>query len=425
MKIYCSGIGGIGLSAYAALQNAAGHTVYGSDRSDSPLLEDLRSQGITIFLEQDGTHLPDDLDLFVYSEAIPADAPERKRAAELEVEQKSYFQALGAMSKNSTVIAVCGTHGKSSTTSMAAKVLVDAGIDPTVVVGTKVPDLDGRNWRKGASNVFLLEACEYRRSFHYLSPDIILMTNTDGDHFDYYKDEADFQQAFVDFLKLLPPDGVVISHLSDKDNVHVIEESGAQSIDADSQPLVSLKTPGKHMQENAQLVLALADELNIEKEVVEAALADYKGCWRRLEHKGDGPHGVPVYDDYGHHPREIKPTIAALQKKYKKRRFVCVFQPHMHDRTLKLYDEFVHSFDKTDVVIIPYVFDARSDVEREHVDVDKLVADIAAASGAEVLNGESLEKTEQLLREEILQQGDLLLCVGAGDVTKLASRLVV
>ncbi len=150
MVIYCSGIGGIGLSAYAALQNAAGNVVRGSDRNDSALLEDLRTQGIEVFLSQDGTHVTADIDLFVYSEAVPPTAPERVKAKELGIEQKNYFEALGAISEPYDLIAICGTHGKSTTTAMAAKVFVDAGLDPTVVVGTKSPDLGGRNWRKVA-----------------------------------------------------------------------------------------------------------------------------------------------------------------------------------------------------------------------------------------------------------------------------------
>ncbi|MDP7247930.1 MAG: Mur ligase domain-containing protein, partial [Candidatus Peribacteraceae bacterium] len=152
MKIYCSGIGGIGLSAYAAMQNANGHEVLGSDRAESELLNDLRSQGISISLNQDGTYIPEDVELFVFTEAMPKDAPEMVRARELGVKMQNYFEALGDLSLGFKVIAVCGTHGKSSTVAMAARVLIDAGVDPSVVVGTKLKELDGRNWRKGNSD---------------------------------------------------------------------------------------------------------------------------------------------------------------------------------------------------------------------------------------------------------------------------------
>nr|MBP9750716.1 hypothetical protein [Candidatus Peribacteraceae bacterium] len=211
MIIFCSGIGGIGLSAYASLQKAAGHDVSGSDANDSALVQRLRADGITVSLSQDGSALPDGCELFVYSEAITPDAPERRLARERGIRSISYFAAVGEISKGKTLIAVSGTHGKSSTTAMVARLLIEAGFDPTVVVGTKLRELDGRNFRVGKSEWFVLEACEYRRSFHYLSPSIALVTNVDGDHFDAYKDLAEYQQSFVEFLQLLPSDGPVIT----------------------------------------------------------------------------------------------------------------------------------------------------------------------------------------------------------------------
>ena len=422
MKIYCSGIGGIGLSAYASLQNADGHTVLGSDRSESALTNTLIEQGITIFYGQDGSHIEEDCDLFVYSEAIPKDAPERRKAEEFGIRQLSYFKALGELSKEFRVIAVCGTHGKSSTTSMAAKVLTDAGLDPTVVVGTKVPDLDCLNWRKGASNLFLLEACEYRSSFHNLSPDIVLMTNVDGDHFDAFGSIEEYQQAFADFLKLLPEDGIIITYFSDPACLRLAEESGRRVIDADVTSIPKISVPGKHMQRNAQLAASLAKELGISEDCSQKSLQQYKGCWRRMELKGTY-NSIPVIDDYGHHPTEVKATISAVKEAYSDKRLVCVFQPHMHDRTLKLYDEFLESFALVDVLIIPNIYDARSDVERDHVDVDTFVEDIKKHGPKNVINGKSLKDTETLLKE-ILKEGDVLLCMGAGDITELAEWMV-
>ena len=424
MKIYCSGIGGIGLSAYAALRNAEGHTVMGSDRAESELMEDLRTQGIEVFLEQDGSHLPDDLDLFVYSEAIPKEAPERKRATELGVRQLSYFGGLGELSKDFRVIAVCGTHGKSSTVAMAARVLIDAGLDPSIVVGTKLPELQGRNWRKGQSDLFLLEACEYRRSFHHLSPDIVLMTNVDGDHFDAFDSVEEYQQAFKEFLNLLPAEGTVITHLSDTDCAHVVEGLDRSVFDTEGLPLPELKTPGRHMQENAQLVLGLGDILRIDRNAVLASLAEYAGCWRRMEVKGECGEGVTVIDDYGHHPREIRAVLSALKGAEPDRRLVCVFQPHTHDRTIKLYDDFVTAFSDADHVVVSDVYDARSDIETEKVDMKKFVSDIAAKSGVECMAGGSLDSAKSLLTDEILRPGDVVLTLGAGTITQLSDDLV-
>ena len=422
MKIYCSGIGGIGLSAYASLQKEAGNEVMGSDRTKSDLTQELEKQGIQVFYDQDGENVPKDADLFVYSEAIPVDAPERKRAQEYGIEQQSYFKALGELSHDHFCVAICGTHGKSSTVAMAAKMLIDTGKDPTVVVGTTVSDLLGRNWRKGSGDIFLMEACEYRRSFLHLSPNIIIMTNADGDHLDAFEGVEDYKKAFVEFLNLLPEDGVVITHASDPDCKKIALQSGKKTIDAYQFALPELSVPGTHMQQNAQLVLALADHLGIDAAGAQLALKEYRGCWRRMELKGSF-RDIPVIDDYGHHPLEITATLEAIKEKFTEKRIVCVYQPHMHDRTFRFYDDFVVSFSDADLVIVPDIYDARSDVETNLVDVDKFVEDIKKGSDTEAINGRSLEETERILRDEILQSGDLLLVMGAGNVTDLATKM--
>ncbi len=424
MKIYCSGIGGIGLSAYAALQAANGHTVFGSDRSDSALLDDLRSQGITIHLSQDGSAITPDLDLFVFSEAIPADAPERVKAREFGIQSVSYFEALGELSREYFVIAVCGTHGKSSTTAMVAKLLIDAGKDPSVVVGTKMKELNGRNWRKGASDIFIVEACEYRRSFRFISPDIALMTNVDGDHFDAFASMDDYHSAFVDFLKQLPDSAPVITHGDDTDCMTVAKTSGHPVLNADTFPLITLATPGEHMRQNARLALALAEHLKIDESFAQKSLSTFSGTWRRMEVKGERADGITIVDDYGHHPIEIRATLSAMREQFGDRRIICVFQPHTHDRTKKLYREFTESFFDADVVIIPDIYVARQDIETDTVDVDVFVADIKDASGVEAINGQSLTTTQALLSKHIMQTDDVVITMGAGTITSLSDRLL-
>lgn len=422
VKIYCSGIGGIGLSAYASLQNASGHQVLGSDRTDSALLEDLRNQGIAVTLEQDGSGLPEDLDLFVYSEAIPEDAPERRRAKELSVRQISYFQALSELSKGYTVIAVCGSHGKSSTTAMAAHVLTQAGLDPTVVVGTKVPDLDGKNWRKGKSGIFLLEACEYRGSFLHLHPSIILLTSLDWDHVDAYPTQELYKDAYKDFVARLPQNGTLITHMQDNACAGLARESGKTIIDADRQKKLILSVPGRHMQENALFVQALAEALGVDVRSAEQSLLSFQGTWRRMEEIGES-NGIMYIDDYAHHPKEIFATTAAMRQKYPKKRLVCVFQPHMHDRTLHFYDDFVHAFIGSDVVILTDVYEARKEKKGEKADMEKLASDVRGIVKGRVQYTGSLEQTELQLRNE-LRSGDIVLFMGAGDITNLARKMV-
>lgn len=424
MNIFCSGIGGIGLSAYASHMRSKGHAVSGSDRADSLLLTDLRSQGITISLKQDGSAVAEALDLFVYSEAIPVDSPERRVAQGRGVRQISYFQALGELTAGKNLIAVCGTHGKSSTTAMISLLLTEAGKNPNVVVGTKLKELNGRNWRASPENLWVVEACEYRRSFHFLSPKIVLLTNADGDHFDAFSSAQEYEQAFVDFLKQLPEDGTVILHERDPQSVGIAECSGKQWIGADSEPLIDLKTPGLHMQQNAQLVLALAGKLGIDSARAESILREYAGSWRRMEVKGETASDVRVIDDYGHHPVEIRATLRAMREAYPDQRIVCVFQPHTHDRTLKLWDAFAGAFTDADAVIITNIYDARPDTEREMADVAKLTSAIERGSRTHAIDGVSLAHTETILREKILRKGDVLVVMGAGDVEWLAERMV-
>lgn len=402
----------------------AGHDVFGSDRAESPLIEDLRSQGIIVSLDQSGAALPEELDLFVYSEAIPDDAPERVAAQKKGIREISYPQAVGEFAKGKTLIAICGSHGKSSTTAMVARLLIEAGLDPTVVVGTKLKELNGRNWRQGSSEWFVLEACEYRRSFLFYEPSVILLTNADVDHLDYYKSQEDYRAAFVEFVQKLRTDGTLIAHVSDEESAAISKESGAKTLDADSEAMIALKTPGEHMQKNAQLALSLAKVLGIEATKATEILGGFSGTWRRMEEKGVILDDVLVIDDYGHHPVEIQATLKALSEAHPTRRLVCVFQPHTHDRTLKLYDDFIEAFVCADVVVIPNVYDARHQIETAAVDVPKFVHDIAECSGVEALNGTSLVDTEKLLRESVLQPHDLLVIMGAGDVTKLATSIV-
>lgn len=424
MNIFCSGIGGVGLSAYAALQRAAGHCVTGSDAVESALFEDLRSHGIAVTTAQDGGALDASMDLLVYSEAIPPDHPERRRAAELHIPCRSYFQALGDLSRGRMVIAVCGTHGKSSTTAMAARVLLAAGKDPTVVVGTKVPELDGRNWRKGGGRIFLLEACEYRKSFHFLSPDLILLTTVDGDHFDYYADVAAYEEAFTEFFRLLPAGGSVVLHGRDPASLRVARAAGCTVVDADAHPLPALSVPGRHMQENACLALGMAQVLGISQDSALSSLVGFQGTWRRMEVKGVRPDDILVVDDYAHHPREILATIAAMREQYPERRLVCVFQPHTHDRTRKLYEEFTRAFRSADVVVVPHVYAARKERDVQEVDFPRFLRDIGNASAVKVFGGFTLQETATFLQDTVLRPGDMLLCMGAGDITELARRMM-
>lgn len=423
MKVFCSGIGGIGLSAYASHLWAVGHDVSGTDKADSATVQSLKARGISVSFNQDGSAVPKDAELFVYSEAVPPESPERVKALELNIRQISYFAALGELTAGADVIAICGTHGKSSTTAMAAKVFIDAGLDPNVVVGTKTADLGGENWRKGKSDLWIVEACEYRRSFLYLKPKVIVMTNADGDHFDSFTSMDDYTHAFVEFASLLPEKGSVITHGNDKRVQSIVAEAKKILIDADTEELPALSVPGVHMQQNAQLVMALAKLRKIDEAKAKESLLGFAGSWRRMQVKGDTRLGVTVIDDYAHHPTEIRATIAAMKQKYPDRRLVCVFEPHTNDRTLKLWKEFTTSFQGVGQVLVTKVFDARPDKDSEKADVAKLAAEIGRTSKVACRPTASMEKTKVAL-DTLLMNDDVLLIMGAGNSTKLAAAMM-
>lgn len=399
--------------------HAGGHTVTGSDRSESALTKSLTENGISVSYIQDGSAISEDTELFVYSEAIPDDSPERMKAKNMKIKEQSYFEALGELTRGKQLIAICGTHGKSSTTAMATKVLIDAGLDPSVVIGTKMFELNGKNWRKGESDVWIVEACEYRKSFLHLDPKIIILTNVDGDHFDAFKNIKTYEDAFKEFFAKLPEDGIIITHASDTEAKKVSDAAKKKLIDADKEPLPTLRTPGLHMRHNGQLVLALAKHLKIETKTAMNALSTYHGSWRRMEEKGIVLDDVELIDDYAHHPIEISATLNALKEAHPDRRIVCVFQPHTHDRTITLWKEFTKSFVDADLVIIADVYDARPDIEHDRVDMKKFVRDIEKNSKKKTLEGHSLEETLGLLKKE-LKPHDLLLIMGAGTVSHLS-----
>lgn len=422
MKIFCSGIGGIGLSAYAGLMQACGHTVRGSDKAKTKLTESLIRSGIDVSYDQSGGGVTKDTDLFVYSEAIPKDAPERTKATELGITQMSYFQAVGALSKGKDVVCIAGSHGKSSTTAMIAKLCIDAGLDPTVLLGTTMKDMHDKNWHKGASDLWIIEACEYRKSFLYQYPKTIVLTTVDVDHFDAFKNQDEFDRAFIEFVKLLPNDGVLIGHGNDEHVARIARDAGHALTDADTEILPELSVPGLHMRQNAQLALAFARSRGIAMEAAKRSLYGFSGTWRRMEVRGTMENGALVIDDYGHHPIEIRATLKGIKEAYPNRRLLLVYQPHMHNRTKVLWNDFAHAFSNADLLLLSDVYDARPDTEDGGADMTQLAADIRKGSGTEVVPSGDLMSTLALTKEHA-KPDDVVVVMGAGTVTEIADAL--
>lgn len=415
-----TGVGGIGMSALAQLIALRGEQVSGSDREVSPTTELLESKGITVAIGQKEENVPEDTDLLIYTAAVPENNPERLRASELGIPQVSYFEALGSVSEEKRTVAIAGTHGKTTTTGMLARILKDAGVEPSAVVGSIVQDF-GSNYLPGTSDVFVVEACEYQRHFLTLAPEVLVITNIEFDHTDYYHDLADVQAAFRALIQKVPAHGSIVT---DVDHPHInplLEGVRAHVVDYTKEPAYELRAPGVFNQMNARAAAAAARVVapGIDEGTIIAALADFHGTWRRFEYKGTTSTGATVYDDYAHHPTAISETLRALRGKTEGRVFVA-FHPHLYSRTRDLMDGFARAFGDADEVLIAPIYPAR-EVDDGTVS-SELLAQRIRAEGVQA-RALSFDDIQAVLRREPVA-GDVVMTMGAGDIYKVANALV-
>lgn len=415
------GIGGIGMSALAQLLHDHGVTVTGSDREESPVTELLSGKGIAVCIGQKAENVPADADVVIYTEAVWEDNPERMRAKELGIPQHSYFDMLGKVSAGKKTIAVAGTHGKTTTTGMLAKILRDAGAAPSAIVGSIVRDF-GSNYLPGTSDWFVVEACEYKRDFMTLSPHILVVTNIEFDHSDYYRDLADVQSAFRDLMEKVPADGAIVTDPSHPGITPLLEGLSARIVDYTKEPEYMTQLPGIHNQANAQAAAAAAKTavVAIASQGVAQSLADFLGTWRRFEYKGRTSTGADIYDDYAHHPTAILRTLEELRRRAKDR-LIVAFHPHLFSRTRDLFEGFAASFANADKVYIAPIYPAREidDGTVSHHMLAKRIMEL----GVEAHGLNSFEEIEAVLQAEA-HEGDLIVTMGAGDIYKVADRLV-
>jgi UDP-N-acetylmuramate--alanine ligase len=404
-NVHCIGIGGIGLSAIARYCHAHGAKVTGSDGHASRVTDDLKNEGVIVYEGHSGSHVGEEVDLVIYTIAIKDTNPELAFARKRGVECLTYPEALGMLTKEYTTIAVCGTHGKTTTTAMVSSMLKACGKNPTVIVGSILSD-GGTNFLQGDSEYLVVEACEYKRSFLNLHPSHVLVTNIDEDHLDYYKDLSDIESAFQEFADKLPQEGGLVTH----HDVHLA--TSAKKINADNieRDSVTLSVLGEHNKSNAQLALALAKTLGLDEESARKGLLSFKGTWRRMEYKGIW-HDIAMYDDYGHHPTEIKATLQALREKYTQGKYtlIVVFQPHLFSRTKLLLNEFSESFSDADKICILPIYAAREQ-DDESISSEDLVELTHNA-----IFMESFEEIEKYVLSRP-HYNTVLVTIGAGDV---------
>jgi len=420
-KAHFTGIGGIGVSAIARMMLAEGKIVSGSDTSDSAIIDELRKLGAKIFLGHSADNVASDVDLIVYTPAVTADNAELKKADELGIPTLSYPEMLGLISKDKYTIAVSGAHGKTTTTAMIAKIIIDAGLDPTVIVGSLLKD-QGSNFVAGKSEYFVVEACEYKKSFLNLNPKIIVITNVDNDHLDYYGNLENIKKAFGEFASKLTKDGYLVCDPNDKNLKEIVKNAKCEIIDyAKINNNFNLKIPGEHNIKNAQAAMAVAKILGVDSKKAENSLESFEGTWRRFEYKGETKNGVLVYDDYGHHPTEIKATLKGAREFFGGKKIWCVFQPHLYSRTKLLLNDFGKSFGDADEIILADIYAAREPKD-EGIN-SKMLAEEITKNGGKARYMESFDKITGFLVENA-KKGDVIITMGAGDVFKIGENLL-
>lgn len=425
-KIYMVGIGGIGMSALAQMFQSQGKIVSGSDRSESPTTELLVKKGISVEIgdqsAQTGGSIPDGTDLLVYSDAVWPDHAIRKEATDKLIPELSYFQALGDISKTMRTVAVAGTNGKTTTTGMLAKILHDADASPTAVVGSIVRDFKS-NFLAGVSDLFVVEACEYKNHLLELDPEILVITNIELDHTDFFPNIEAVIETFRKAAHKVPKHGVIVTDPAAPHVAQVVAGAQARVVDYTQFAIGSLKLPGEFNKMNARAALAAAKaafpSLSLEAGV--KSLSEFQGSWRRFEYKGETPQGALVYDDYAHHPTAVEKTIVATREKFPDKRIVVAFHPHLYSRTRSFMNEFAHALAGADYTIVAPIFAAREahDPNISH----HMLAEKIRALGAEAAAADSFDEIRNILEKE--NANTVIITMGAGDIYKVAEEIIV
>lgn len=441
--VHMIGIGGIGVSALARLYRSRGIQVSGSDLARSEITDALKKQGIEVKI---GPHRSANLRLSVtrviYSAAIKPENPEIKAAISRRIPHQTYSEAVGELTRQYRTIAVAGSHGKSTTTALIGLMLSKAGLDPTVIVGTKLREFGNSNFRRGRSPAgrrarswLVIEADEYRASFLNYSPAVAVVTNIDREHLDFYKTVGRIEKAFLAFLMRITPNGRAVLNRDDRRLRRVAKRLRRARPDIRivwyslKDPLARkirevIRIPGAHNVSNALAAARAAHLCRAGPVTILAAIHAYRGAWRRFQNMGTF-YGARVMADYAHHPTEIKATLAATREKFPKSRIWCVFQPHHYERTRDLFHEFTAAFDACDGLLLLDIYEvAGRERSRRSPAINSLTLAQAisrrSTPAAYLANPRRLRK----LFARWLKPPDILLMMGAGDIWEMTKELM-
>jgi UDP-N-acetylmuramate--alanine ligase len=442
-KIHFIGIGGISMSGLAEILIKNSYKISGSDMQSSHITNKLKEKGAEIYIGHNGDNIKD-VDLVVYTAAISPENPEFLKAKELNLPLMDRAEFLGHIMKGHKYnVAVSGTHGKTTTTSMICHITLKEDVDPTILVGGELDIIDG-NVLAGNGEYFITEACEYKASFLRFFPYIGTILNIDADHLDYYRDINHIKDTFIQFINLIPKDGYLIACIEDENVKEILSshnydcnmltyglnegilqgkniyynEFGCATFDVYKEGLmlfqISLNVPGQHNVLNALASIGTALSLNFSESSIIDGLSSYGGTHRRFELKGTKD-GITVIDDYSHHPTEIRACLNAT-KNYPHHKIYCVFQPHTYTRTLSLFEDFSNAFSGVDNLILADIYAARE--TDTGVVSSTMLGDRIRQKNVNCINFHSFDEIVHYLKNN-LKDGDLLLTMGAGDVYKI------
>lgn len=438
------------MSGVAAMLIRRGATITGSDQIESRALQELSSTGATIYIGHDYQNLTRGVDLVVASAAISEDNPEMLAARGQGLDILKYADLLGGLMRSTTGVAVAGTHGKSTTTAWAAFVAREVALDPSFIVGATVPQLGG-GAGVGGGQAFIVEACEYDRSFLSLAPKHAAILNIEEDHLDYFRDIDEIVSAFSEFARLVPQDGMILYNHDDPAAqraasaaggnmesfgvgpgaswraIEITLENGLPGFEIQkagrSVGRTTLALPGLHNVSNALAACALVHRLGGNLDDILPALGRFEGVERRLTYRGRF-RDIDILDDYAHHPTEITASLNAVRERYQPNRLIVVFQPHQVSRTRFFLADFAESFQQADEIIVPDIYFVRdSEADRQLVSSNDLVARIGQRGGKAKYVPE-LDQIADHLAEQV-KPGDLVMTMGAGDVWKVADEMVL
>lgn len=436
-SIYIVGIGGIGTSGLAGLLNGNGFVVAGSNLEESEATKMLTSTGIRIDIGHKAENISEEVGMLVYSNAIPTDNPERKKAEELGIKQVSYPQALGEFSDKFRLVAVTGTNGKTTTSAMIAEALTNIGADPSALIGSFVNSWKS-NSKIGHSDLLIIEADEYKRAFLNYHPEIAVITNIAEDHLDYYKDLSDIRDAYYSFLLNVKEGGKVIYNHDDKNTLSLVEDlmesrpdisyigfGSDTDYELDQISTLKLHSPGIHNRMNALACYVVLANLGYDQTEVLKVMNQFSGTWRRYQYLGKYK-GAEVISDYAHHPDGLRVLLETAQNEHPDDKVLFVFQPHQHNRTKTLFEDFISvlSDSKLDHHLICEIFDvAGREADNDQDISSKDLVDKLKQSGLSVEYVRDLAQTKEIIKNTASDY-QVIYIVGAGDIYLVGEELI-